>query len=240
MVHMFIYSLSPHFFGWAIQHLSMLKTYGNEDKYFSLSLHSSLVLQPFNLSSIGKRVGRRARGGEVFISESSSTPQLHDMFPLEGTLMIPSPNGICLRSIRAPHYDDVSTGIMSDRISSAPVGQGCRQDGNVRQVESHHRHDFVCDQMRNEAWNKCRLLMLVVFMSKTYRHAVDTTEHFGAAGETHRAIFCLVNLCFGFNGRLSIHASASLCQPFVAFSYGALLWKELTARAPHCLQSQNL
>lgn len=121
MVHMFIYSFSPHFFGWAIQHLSMLKTYGNEDKYFSLSLHSSLVLQPFNLSSIGKRVGRRARGGKVFISESSST-QLHDMFPLEGTLMIPSPNGICLRSIRAPHYDDVSTGIMSDRISSAPVG----------------------------------------------------------------------------------------------------------------------
>ena len=35
--------------------------------------------------------------------------------------MILSPNDICLRPIRTPHPDNVSTGIMSGSISSAPV-----------------------------------------------------------------------------------------------------------------------
>lgn len=35
--------------------------------------------------------------------------------------MILSPNDICLRPITTPHPDNISTGIMSGRISSAPV-----------------------------------------------------------------------------------------------------------------------
>lgn len=66
--------------------------------------------------------------------------------PQECTIMIHSQNGICLRPIIMPYSDNVSAGIVSDRISSAPLKWTLDRFGPAwkkTQVESHNRHGFV-------------------------------------------------------------------------------------------------
>lgn len=72
----------------------------------------------------------------------------------EGTIMIHSQNGICLRPIIMPFSDNLSAGIMTAWISSAPLEWTADQFGKQRQVESHNRHNFVYLHMWNWAWNK--------------------------------------------------------------------------------------
>ena len=95
--------------------------------------------------------------------------------PPEGTLMIPRQNDICLRPTGMARPDDISTGIMSGGISSAPV----RWAGEVwkaRRGGITCKHDSVCDQMQNEAWNKCSFCRCLLFCFESCR---DYARHSG-------------------------------------------------------------
>lgn len=102
----------------------MLNTYGKADKCFSLS-RQSRTHSPRSFCShlpflpLGTEWEERTWGRYSFLNHHRLNCMIR--FPLEGTLMILSPNDICLRPIRMPHPDNVSTGIMSGWISSAPV-----------------------------------------------------------------------------------------------------------------------
>lgn len=80
----------------------------------------------------------------------------------EGSIMIHSQNAICLRPIIMPYSDNVSAGIMTAWISSAPLEWTADQFGEKRQVESHNSHNFVYLHMWNWAWNKCHFPGLCV------------------------------------------------------------------------------
>lgn len=99
----------------------------------SLCLHSLVFplaarsAAAFNVPPLGTEWEDRTRRRYSFLSHHIIR------FPLKATLMILSPNDICLRPIRTLHPDNVSTGITSGGISSAPVrwagdtlGQWCR------------------------------------------------------------------------------------------------------------------
>lgn len=100
----------------------MLNPYGNTDKCFSLSPQSRsacwccslLPFLPFKTEWEERTWGRFS-----FLNHHRLTNMIR--FPPEGTLMILSLSDICLRPIRTPHPDNISTGIMSGGISSAPL-----------------------------------------------------------------------------------------------------------------------
>lgn len=176
--------------------------------------------------------GKKNEGGKYsFLNHHRLNMQ--DMFPPEGTLMIPSPNGICLRSIRTPHYDDVSTGIMSDWISSVPVGWA--GDKLVTWDRWNRITGMTSCVIKCEMKPGTNVVYWCLLFSFQRRRDIDATKHVRVAGETYWAIFCLINLHFGFNRRLSV----PLCQPFVFFLYGVLLWNELTASVSPLLSSSQ-
>ena len=130
------------------------------------SLALALALWPPFLSTFGNRVGR-GNAGKVFISESSST-QLHDMFfsPPEGTLMILSLNGICLRPIKTPRPDNISPRLMSGWISSAPARWAADQWGKWDRWDYITCEAFMSNRLWNEAWNQCGFLCACCFILK--------------------------------------------------------------------------
>lgn len=128
-----------------IQHLPMWNTYGNADKCFSLSCPSRagsprLFCSRFSLFfffflPLGTEWEGRTRGWYSFLNHHRLNCMKY--FPLEGTLMIPRQNDICLRPTGMARPDGISTGIMSGGISSAPV----RWAGEV--LESETRWNYM-------------------------------------------------------------------------------------------------
>ena len=115
----------------------------------------------------------RTRGWYSFVNHHRLNCMI--CFPPEGTLMIPRQNDICLRPTGMARPDDISTGIMSGGISSAPV----RWAGEVwkaRRGGITCKHDSVCDQMQNEAWNKCSFCRCLLFCFESCR---DYARHSG-------------------------------------------------------------
>lgn len=112
----------------------MLNTYGKTDKCVSLSRPRSRSPRSFSSTSslfyLWEQSGKRKRERDRERAQERYSFLNHHRHHhrrlnrmicllLQGKLMILSLNDICLRPIRTPHPDNISTGIMSGRISSA-------------------------------------------------------------------------------------------------------------------------
>lgn len=173
----------------------MLNTYGNADKCFSLSpqsrAHSPRSFRSlFPFLPLGTEWEERTRGRYSFLNHHRLNCMICRPPPPPGVhVMIPSPNDICLRPIKTPHPDNVSTGIMSGWISSAPV----RWAGEKLESET----GGITSQAWLCAWSNAKwsleemFFFLVFFVSLQSCRDIELCEAFGAAGEPHWAISCL-------------------------------------------------
>lgn len=202
----------------------MLNTYGNTDKCLPLSLQSC-SRSPRSFCSrlpflpLGTEWEERTWGRYSFLNHH----RLHCMicFPLEGTLMILSPNDICLRPIRTPHPDNTSTGIMSGWISSAPVRWAGDKFGKWDRwdyISSATSWAIPC-KMKPTWFLVARLDVSFLSCRGTITDSSGSTVRrslSGSAGEAHRAI--------------------SYLQSFILFfSIGALLGSEKKKTLQHVL-----
>ena len=174
----------------------MLNTYGNTDKCLPLS-PQSCSRSPRSLCGrlpflpLGTEWEERERGeGIHFWIIIDSTARY--VSPPEGTLMIPSPNDICLRPIRTAHPDIVSTGIMSGWISSAPVRWAADKFGKW------DRWNYIASM--TPCVIKCRMKPGTNRVSRILSdfRAAELCQASGAAGEPRWAISCLGKLQFCF------------------------------------------
>ena len=171
----------------------MLNTYGSADKCLSLSTQSRTrsprsFCSRLSLFYLWEQSGKRERRGRYsFLNHQRLSCMI--CFPLEGTLMILSPNDICLRPIRMAHPDNVSTGIMSSWISSAPVRWAADKFWKVRQVGLHHK--AWLHVWSHAKWIKCGFLV--------HFRTAETQLSEGCRLPTPSNILFEKNLHFGFD-----------------------------------------
>lgn len=155
----------------------MFDTYGNTDKRFSLSPQSrSRSSRSFcsrlAFLPLGTEWEERTRGRYSFLNHHRLSCVI--CFPLQGTLMILSMNDICLRPIRTLQPDNISTGIMSGWISSAPLRWAGEKFGK--------RGRWITSQAWLHVWpHATRRLELMRFLS------LCSLFHFWAAWERLQA-----------------------------------------------------